>query len=472
LPVQRDTRFDAYGPIERQLNHGEAYLIHHNTISPLLQTLSINEQQQAQWTFRGYVGDMFRNAFMMAMHGVRLPTPMGVLRQEPSAEKTEQERVKQEREKHVILLNLEGQNDRPLPLKHNITLYVENITQGSTAVRQLNDVIYNPFSRVFSTEKGDKLKVYAIPDSLLEARKDLNDNKSLALSESKGLINALEETGQETRQDGAILHHMKYVVPTTHIESDFAKNQLEMFSKRLSYPAFLAFMQPTFGSDIPDKNYRTLYKKLKNGEIESPKIQVQASLIEGHEAAFDKTNKTIIVHEKLVLDAIESRKGKVEKLLTILVEEFGHYIDHVLRNDLDSVIGGDAEHDEGAIFAYRLGFQSFLSSDSILIAVIESEKFEGELKIDLSDVRSKYLEYSSEYEQMDDGKTNQYEFFGAGYGNKEDKRSHGHRSIELILATAGFDKKKRFTRHLFWQLAKRLLSGGRSNYGSAQPASL
>jgi len=71
---------------------------------------------------------------------------------------------------------------------------------------------------VFSTEKGDKLKVYAIPDSLLEARKDLNDNKSLALSESKGLISALEETGQETRQDGATLHHITYKVPNNYIE--------------------------------------------------------------------------------------------------------------------------------------------------------------------------------------------------------------------------------------------------------------
>jgi len=277
LPVQRDTRFDAYGPIERQLNHGEAYLIHHNTISPLLQTLSINEQQQAQWTFRGYVGDMFRNAFMMAMHGVRLPTPMGVLRQEPSAEKTEQERVKQEREKHVILLNLEGQNDRPLPLKHNITLYVENITQGSTAVRQLNDVIYNPFSRVFSTEKGDKLKVYAIPDSLLEARKDLNDNKSLALSESKGLISALEETGQETRQDGATLHHITYKVPNNYIEIELLDEDGEPVPKA-PYSVLDCNGKTIFRGHLDDKGYGYV-ENIETADIEVVFSNVDKSAI-------------------------------------------------------------------------------------------------------------------------------------------------------------------------------------------------
>ncbi|MFT5594740.1 MAG: hypothetical protein ACI8SR_003134, partial [Oceanicoccus sp.] len=56
-------------------------------------------------------------------------------------------------------------------------------------------------------------KVYAVPDSLVEVRKDLNTNKNLADSESKGLIKALTETGQETRADGAILHHFDYIVP-------------------------------------------------------------------------------------------------------------------------------------------------------------------------------------------------------------------------------------------------------------------
>ena len=53
---------------------------------------------------------------------------------------------------------------------------------------------------------------------MLEVKKDLNDNKNLSNSESNGLITALEETGQETRDDGAILHHMKYVVPNYFVE--------------------------------------------------------------------------------------------------------------------------------------------------------------------------------------------------------------------------------------------------------------
>ncbi|MFY0642793.1 MAG: hypothetical protein JXR16_17210, partial [Bermanella sp.] len=160
----------------------------------------------------------FQSAFRSALRHIPVPKPMGVLRDEPKPAQAKQEQTKVEREKHVILLNLEGQNDRPLPLKHNITLYVENTTQGTTAARQLSEVIYNPYSKVFSTEKGDGLKVYAIPDSLLEVRKDLNKNKNLADSESKDLIKALTETGQETRADGAILHHFTYPIANNYIE--------------------------------------------------------------------------------------------------------------------------------------------------------------------------------------------------------------------------------------------------------------
>jgi hypothetical protein len=162
---------------------------------------------------------MFKNAVDAMLRYVRVPQISGVVRQEPAqgnADKQPAQKI--EREKHVILLDLEGQNDRPLPIKHNITLFVENTTQGSSAVRQLNDVIYNPFSRVFTTEQGDGLKVYAIPDSMLDVKKDLNENKNLSQSESAGLIAALQETGQETRADGAILHHMKYEVPNNYIE--------------------------------------------------------------------------------------------------------------------------------------------------------------------------------------------------------------------------------------------------------------
>ncbi len=218
LPDEDDRRYDPYRFIKTKLENGEVFLVNHFTTAPAITSLEIDTDGNPEYTYRHSVNLFFRSAFGAALRHIPIPKPMGILRDEPKPAESQPKQVKAEREKHVILLNLEGQNDRPLPLKHNITLYVENTSQSTVAVRQLSEVIYNPYSRVFSTEKGDGLKVYAVPDSLLEVRKDLNKNKNLAESESKGLIKPLDETGQETRADGAILHHFTYPIANNYIE--------------------------------------------------------------------------------------------------------------------------------------------------------------------------------------------------------------------------------------------------------------
>lgn len=218
LPDEDDRRYDPYRFIKTKLENGQVFLVNHSTVAPAINSLELDADGKPEYTFRNSTNPFFRSAFTAALRHIPVPKPMGILRDEPKPAQPQQERKKVEREKHVILLNLEGQNDRPLPLKHNITLYAENITQGGTAVRFQTDVIYNPYSRVFTTEKGDGLKVYAVPNSLVEVRKDLNKNKNLVQSESQGLIKPLEETGQETRADGAILHHYTYPVANNYIE--------------------------------------------------------------------------------------------------------------------------------------------------------------------------------------------------------------------------------------------------------------
>jgi hypothetical protein len=95
---------------------------------------------------------------------------------------------------------------------------VENTTQSSLPVRQLKEVIYDSFSRVFTAEQGDSFKAYAVSDNMLEVKKDLNANKNLSASVANGQISELSVTGTETRADGVILHHVKYEVPNNYIE--------------------------------------------------------------------------------------------------------------------------------------------------------------------------------------------------------------------------------------------------------------
>ncbi len=214
LPNNRSKAFEPFGAINDKLESGQVFFINNSTQMPVISRLEINPDGTAKWELNNGPNAMFLNSLDAALHRVQVPKQYGVLRDEPAAPASNQPAAqKTVREKHIFLLDLEGQNDRPLPPKHNITLVVENTTQASLPVRQLKEVIYDSFSRVFTAEQGDSFKAYAITDNMLDVRKDLNENKTLAASEANGLIAALTETGIETRSDGVILHHVKYVVP-------------------------------------------------------------------------------------------------------------------------------------------------------------------------------------------------------------------------------------------------------------------
>ncbi len=214
LPDDRSKVFDPYGAINNKLDNGQVFLVNTSTQMPVISRLDITPDNTAKWELHNGPHLMFLNAIDAALHRVQVPRQYGVLRDEPAKPANNQAAAqKTVREKHIFLLDLEGQNDRPLPPKYNITLVVENTTQSSLPVRQLKEVIYDSFSRVFTAEQGDAFKAYAITDSMLDVKKDLNENKTLAASEANDLIVALEETGVETRSDGVILHHVKYAVP-------------------------------------------------------------------------------------------------------------------------------------------------------------------------------------------------------------------------------------------------------------------
>ncbi|MFT7109498.1 MAG: hypothetical protein ACI843_001160 [Psychrobacter glaciei] len=219
LPDNRSKVFEPYGAIDNKLDNGQVFLINHSTQMPVIAKLEITANNIPKWKLNQGQNLMFLNALDAALNRVQVPKPYGVVRDEPAAPAENQTSAeKTVREKHIFLLDLEGQNARPLPPKHNITLVVENTTQSSLPVRQLKEVIYDSFSRVFTAEQGDSFKAYAVSDNMLEVRKDLNENKTLAASEANGLIAALQETGVETRADGVILHHVKYPVPNNFIE--------------------------------------------------------------------------------------------------------------------------------------------------------------------------------------------------------------------------------------------------------------
>ncbi|MGB6152456.1 MAG: hypothetical protein WBG48_10720, partial [Pricia sp.] len=133
------------------------------------------------------------------------------------------------------------------------------------------------------------------------------------------------------------------------LSSDFAHKQLLSIADDLGEVNFIAFMIKTFGKKIGIEAYSKLYRGLSDGELENVPIEVTKNRITGNLAAFSKTNDVIYVSETLLKWAIADN-DKRGMLLTALTEEYGHYIDKLLRTKFSKTDNPDTDFiDAGAL---------------------------------------------------------------------------------------------------------------------------
>ena len=239
LPKAISSKVSPYDEIHRKLENGSVFLVNMGTINPVLKNLKISDQKTTQCDIVHGQSETFKNAADAMLKLVPVPQVSGVVRQEPTKGKAEkQEENKKEREKHVVLLDIDGDENKPLPNKHTLTLYIENTTKSVRASRKILDVVKDQFSSVFLLDPGEKISVYAIADHMHEVREDLKKNKNIKESDAKGLIKPLTEDSQETRQhDGALIHKFKYqiqkmeVVDVIHVTG---KNELIVLNEAQS----------------------------------------------------------------------------------------------------------------------------------------------------------------------------------------------------------------------------------------------
>ena len=240
----------------------------------------------------------------------------------------------------------------------------------------------------------------------------------------------------------ANLPYMKAVEPTT-ITSQFALDQIFLWIDEISEVTFISMMVPMFGTDIPKEAYQTLYDNCKNKSLLAPEYVISDEGLDNHWAGFNKITKTITFSptfiDKIVKAKVNNSQAAIAILFTILLEEFGHYLDDLLRN-VYSTTGGDALYDEGAIFAYSLVHFDLANQTTLTLAELEHPGYKGPIEINWQEAIGSVEEYASVEDQINDSKTNYFEFFGAGMGNINDAHSHGHQSIELILSEVGFDR--------------------------------
>lgn len=219
--------------------------------------------------------------------------------------------------------------------------------------------------------------------------------------------------------------------------STYAHDQLMSIAKTMGEAGFITLMVPIFGEEVSGEAYRQLFRDLCDGILPPPEFVIEANTIEGHWAAFNSDDESIYLYQQIILDAIEEKKRGAQILISALVEEYGHYIDHKLRNTYSN-IGGDAKNDEGAVFAYQIAFHGLLDADLHEYARVKTDDFDGALALDMSEAKAAIEENANEREQLQDGQSGSFEFFGAGMGDENNLRSYGHEKIEVVLSSIEF----------------------------------
>ncbi|MBU2862314.1 LysM peptidoglycan-binding domain-containing protein [Reinekea forsetii] len=219
------------------------------------------------------------------------------------------------------------------------------------------------------------------------------------------------------------------------LASTFAVEQLQIIANKDSLAMFMGVFIDIFGLDIPAKAYEEIYLDAQSGKsILKPKIVVKKSISEGSGiAAFfnDGTKQEIWVSETMVRNAAIDNNKRGE-LMIILIEEYGHYLDFLLRNHYAETERPDALKDEGAKFAYNvLQINPLEQADQYFgDANIDGENVS--LTWDFSELHNELKAYVNEERQHQDDIHGEFEFYKAGYMKVHGKYGHGDIEREAL----------------------------------------
>ncbi|KQT15030.1 hypothetical protein ASG31_15620 [Chryseobacterium sp. Leaf404] len=214
----------------------------------------------------------------------------------------------------------------------------------------------------------------------------------------------------------------KYVPPPLSIVeskyklvSTYAHDQLSSLAKELDEIPFMCFMIGVFGEEIEASALSKLYRGLSDKSITSPEIIVTHLPVNGRKANYSNHQKKILVWEHTVDLAVNDNDARAE-LMAMLVEEYGHHIDNLLRTELANKGKKDTDYiDEGAKFAYALFNFDIINESFLNYARAETPKYTGDLIIDFSTIHTQIKKYVNEEKQYDANPDEDEDGFGAGF---------------------------------------------------------
>jgi hypothetical protein len=211
-------------------------------------------------------------------------------------------------------------------------------------------------------------------------------------------------------------------------KSTYALDQLTLIAKTTHPKEFIRMMSLVFGGDIPAAVYHKLQDALCAGNIKNPEY----ILAVGGDGRYDKIDRVIWIGTTIIDDATNGKDPDASwQLLSILLHEFGHHIDNVLRRDLAAdfpnlQFAKKATHEKGVKFAYRLALLDIEHDQETEYAHYRSLKYDGPLKVNHAEARAAIL-MTQKVGDFVESYTMRYENFVAGEG---EAGGDGHQSIE------------------------------------------
>lgn len=231
--------------------------------------------------------------------------------------------------------------------------------------------------------------------------------------------------------------------PSEQLRSTLAREQLRDLAEVMTEAEFLPWLTLHFGEDIPAEAYRRMRSALLEDTLPEPELRiVDGGLgLYGHVAGYDRRERVIRISRPLAHRA-RGDNDEAWKLLVILLEEYGHHIDNLLRMEY-SKVGGDAPLDEGSRLAYSLVNLGWNEGQvRCEFARLVTDTGEVSLEVEFSGLTQAVEQFLHQKERVLDETFGDLEFFGAGRGAGH-AESHGHESIEDALEGANFRREER-----------------------------
>jgi hypothetical protein len=218
--------------------------------------------------------------------------------------------------------------------------------------------------------------------------------------------------------------------------SRLAIDWLEQATNKIDENEFLAWASTVFGSDIPLAAYRAWRADLVAGNQNPPHIRlVDASVLGDNSGDYNDDTEEIRIVKNLPLKA-ETSPSDAAKLFLILLHEFGHHIDNLLRRRYtDPPVDGDAPGEEGAVFAFGIAGMNQHETDHQIFATYIHGGESHKLQLSYPEFHQAVKDYIADPDKQNQAKQNNVEGFSEGRGRPE-SNFFGHRSIEDGLAEA------------------------------------